>query len=124
VIPIQDIDIHTDKSVFYKLNLIRPSHGSTFVAQTNNEPFSVEVLVYDSEFNPPYFSAIRFPKQFAVAEAAFEHGLRWILGHTKAHKYSINRINNPCNCEFLDKTSQATVLKNLAITATHQVNGA
>lgn len=121
---IQDVDIHADKSVFYKLHLVKPSHGSIFAVTTSVEPFSVEVFVYDSSFNPPYSSAVRFAQQFSAAESAFEHGLNWVLGHAKAYGYSISRINNPCNCEFLDKAGQAAVLNRLGISPEHQVNGA
>lgn len=123
MIPVQDIDIHTDKAVFYKLHLVQPSSGSAFSTGPSSNPFSVEVLVYDSEFEPPYSSAIRFPQQFSKAEDAFEHGIIWVRGHTKVHSYAVNRINNPCNCEFLDKAGQATVLDRLGISPIHHVNG-
>lgn len=120
--PLQDIDIHSDNSVFYKLHLVSP-HGSSFAVPASAKLFSVEVLVYDSEFKPPYSSAIRFHEQFATAELAFEHGLKWVLGHATAYGYSCNRINNPCNCEFLSKADQSTVLNRLGISPLLQVNG-
>lgn len=122
--PIQDIDVHTDKAVFYKLHLVRPSHGSEFGVNSPAAPFSVEVFVYDSEFKPPYSSAVRFAKQFSAPDDAFQQGLSWVLGHAAAYGYAVNRINNPCNCEFLDKAAQAAVLSRLGISPEHHVNGA
>jgi hypothetical protein len=62
MIPLQEIDVHTDKNVFYKVHIIAP---------TGQAPFSAEVLVYDSEFKPPFASVVSFHQYFQDAKAAF-----------------------------------------------------
>ncbi|QDX96293.1 hypothetical protein EGD00_02690 [Pectobacterium carotovorum subsp. carotovorum] len=115
MIPIQEVDIHTDKKVFYKLHLVAP---------TGAAPFSTEVLVYDSEFNPPFISRVTFHHQFQDSKAAFAHGLSWVEGYSKKHGYTVNRINNPCNCEFLSQADQQQSVQSVGLKIWVQVNGA
>ena len=68
MIPLQEIDFHTDKKVFYKAHLVKPDGSSTF---------SAEVIVYDSEVQPPFSSVVSFHQQFQNAQAAFAHALRF-----------------------------------------------
>jgi hypothetical protein len=115
MVPIQEVDIHTDKNVFYKLHIVSP---------TGAAPFFIEVLVYDSEFNPPFASKVNFHQQFQDANAAFMHGFSWVSGYSKKHGYTVNRINNPYNCEFLSQTDQQKSVQNAGFTIQVQVNGA
>lgn len=114
VIPLQEIDIHTNKKVFYKLHLVAPSGFA---------PFFTEVIVYDSEFNPPFQSNVSFHQQFQDATAAFAHALNWVKGYSTKHCYTISRINNPCNCEFLLQADQQNVVQAAGFTLQVQVNG-
>lgn len=114
MIPLQEVDIHTDKNVFYKLHLIAP---------TGAAPFSVEVLVYDSEFTPPFQSNVSFHQQFQSASDAFAHALNWVKGYSTKHGYSVNRINNPCNCEFLPKRDQQSSVQSAGLSVQVEVNG-
>lgn len=114
MIPLQEVDIHTDKNVFYKLHLIAP---------TGAAPFSVEVLVYDSEFSPSFQSNVSFHQQFNDASDAFEHGLNWVQGYSAKHGYTVNRINNPCNCEFLQKPDQQSKVRSVGLSVQVEVNG-
>jgi hypothetical protein len=115
MVPIQEVDIHTDKKVFYKLHIVAP---------TGAAPFFTEVLVYDSEFNPPFASTVTFHQQFQDANAAFSHALSWVAGYSKKHGYTVSRIDNPCNCEFLSQADQQKSVNNSGFTIQVQVNGA
>lgn len=115
MIPLQEVDIHTDKKVFYKVHLVAP---------TGVAPFFTEVLVYDSEFNPPFQSSVSFHQQFKDAGDAFTHALNWVKGYSAKQGYNIQRINNPCNCEFLSQLEQQTVVEAAGFVFQVQVNGA
>lgn len=115
MIPLQEIDIHTEKNVFFKVHLVAP---------TESPPFSTEVLFYDSEFSPPFQSTVSFHRQFNTAKDAFTHALSWVKGYAAQHGYAINRINNPCNCEFLLRDDQQAVVNASNIALQVQVNGA
>jgi hypothetical protein len=115
MIPLQDIDLHTDKQVFYKLHVIAP---------TGHAPFAAEVLVYDSEFDPAFASTVSFNQTFSDSRSAFAHAFNWINGYSTKHGYTINRINNPCNCEFVSQADQQSVVQAKGLALTVQVNGA
>lgn len=115
MIPLQEVDIHTDKKVFFKLHLVAPTAAA---------PYSTEVLVYDAEFKPPFQSVVSFHQQFTTAKDAFTHALSWVKGYAAQHGYAINRINNPCNCEFLRQSEQQSIVNMVGITLQVQVNGA
>ena len=114
MIPLQEINFHTDKKVFYKVDIIKLAGSSSF---------SVEVNIYDSEFQPPFHSLVSF-HQFQDAKAAFGHALSWINAHASKHGYAVKKINNPCNCEFLGKDEQQTEVTNAGLSVQVQVNGA
>lgn len=115
MIPLQEVDVHTDKKVFYKLHLVAP---------TGAAPFTAEVLVYDSEFNPAFASTVSFHQHFSSADDAFVHAINWVKGYSDAHGYTINRIDNPCNCEFLSQADQQQSIQRAGFTLQVQVNGA
>lgn len=115
MIPLQEIDVQTDKNVFYKLHLVAPTGGV---------PFFIEVFIYDSEFVPPFQSNVSFRQQFADATAAFAHALKWVKGYSATHGYNLSCINNPCNCEFLSQQEQQAIVNAAGLTLNVQVNGA
>ena len=115
MVPLQEVDIHTDKKVFYKVHLVAP---------TGAAPFFTEVLVYDSEFDPPFQSNVSFHQQFNGAKDAFTHALNWVKGYSTKHGYTIKRINNPCNCEFLSQQDRQATVQAAGFTIQVQVNGA
>ena len=112
--PLQEIDIHTDQELFFKLHLISP---------TKTAPFFAEVIVYDSAFEPPYHSNVAFHKQFDEPEDAFAHALSWSQAYNNLRKASIERINNPCNCEFLEQHEQQQIVKAAGEKVSVEVNG-
>ena len=114
MIPLQEVDIHTDRKVFYKVHLVAP---------TGVAPFFTEVFVYDSEFQPPFQSSVSFHQQFNSAKDAFAHALNWTKSYSTTHAYIVNRINNPCGCEFLLKVDQQTVVQAAGLSLQVQVNG-
>lgn len=115
MVPIQEVDFHTDKKVFYKLHIISP---------TGTAPFFTEVFVYDSEFNPPFVSTVTFHQQFQDSKAAFAYALSWVDGYSKKHGYTVNQINNPCNCELLSQADQQQSVQSAGLKIQVKVNGA
>jgi len=115
MVPVQEVDIHTDKKVFLKVHLVRP-YGSSV--------YSAEVIVYDSEYNPPFSSIVSFPEKSQSAHDAYERALKWCREYAAKHSYKILRVNNPCNAEFLDKGTQQSILNKLNINVLVEVNGA
>lgn len=115
MIPLQEIDIHTDKKVFYKVHLVAP---------TGTVPFFTEVLVYNSELSPPLQSNVAFHQQFNSASDAFTHAINWVIDYCSEHEYTVNRINNPCNCEFLPQTEQQHIVEAAGLLLQVQINGA
>jgi len=122
MIPIQEIDLHTQNNVLYRVHLIGPSTDFVFSSSRKNT-FSVEILFYDSRTGQTSAWVIPFSEQFENPQSAFERGLGWVIGHANENGYTIDLVNNPCNCEFLDKQSQAQVFARFGIHPTHQVNG-
>ena len=115
MIPLQEVDVHTDKKVFYKVHLLAPNGVA---------PFFTEILVYDSDFDPPFQSNVSFHQQFNNASDAFNHALNWVNGYSAKHGYTINRVNNPCNCEFLSQQDQQVIVQSAGFKIQVQVNGA
>lgn len=114
MIPLQEIDIHTDKNVFYKIHLIHPYNASFYAA---------EILVYDAELDPPYHSTVNLTQQFQEPGVSFNSAIRWISNYSEAHGYTINRIDNPCNTEFLSRADQQNFVNDLGLQITVQENG-
>lgn len=114
MIPLQEIDFHAAEKVFYKVHLVAP---------TGAAPFFAEVLVYDSEFVPPYQSNVTFRQGFQSAAAAFGHVLDWVKAHSVKHGYTVNRLDNPCNCEFLARDVQQKSVQTAGLSLQVQVNG-
>ena len=63
MIPIQEIDTHTDKQVLFNIHLVAPTAAASF---------STEVLVYDSEFSPPFQSTVLFHQQLKPGGGFFK----------------------------------------------------
>lgn len=114
MIPIQDIDVHTSEKVLFKLHLIAPS-GSA--------PFLVEVLVYDSEFDSSCALQVPFDQQFQLSSDAFSHAFNWVKSYSAERGYSINFVNNPCNCEFLSQAEQQDLVAAAGLSLLVKVNG-
>jgi len=100
--------------VFYKAQIIRPTGSSSFYA---------EVVLHDSEFQPPFSSSITFRQQFQDEKAAYEQAISWVKGHAEKYGYPIVRINNPCNCEFVEIEDQETIVTKLGLNVPVQKNG-
>lgn len=115
MIPVQEVNFHTDKKVFYKLHII---------SSTGTTPFFAEVFVYDSEFDPPFTSTVNFHQNFQDSKAAFTHVLNWVKSYSQRHGYTVNLINNPCNCEFLSKADQQQSVQSAGLKIQVKVNGA
>lgn len=110
----QEVDVHTSKNVLYKAQIIRPTCSSAFYA---------EVVLHDSEFQPPFSSRATFLQQFQDEEAAYEHAISWVKEHAQKYGYPIDRINNPCNCEFIKIADQKVITERLGLNVPVQKNG-
>jgi len=115
VIPIQEVDVHTDAKVSFRMHLVRPG---------SDGPFFTQIFVNDAQFEIPFSSSVQFHQQFDTAKEAFNHGLSWVRKYCVVHSYNISCINNPCNCELLRKPDQESVANQLGIYSPVQVNGA
>lgn len=115
MIPLQEIDVHTNKKVLYKVHILALTENTT--------TFFTEVLVYDSDFEIPFQSNVVLRENFDSAKGAFEHALNWIYAYSNKHGYTITRINNPCNCEFLSKSYQQEIVNKKSLQLQVQVNG-
>ena len=114
MIPLQEVDVHTTKNVLYKAQIIRPSGSSSFYA---------EVVLHDSEFQPPFSSSVTFRQQFQDEKAAYQQVISWVQEHAQKYDYPIERINNPCNCEFIEIEDQKMITARLGLNVMVQKNG-
>lgn len=85
----KEIDIHTDREVLFKIRV--QSFGATGHSATPH--CSVEVLVYDSEFTPPFASIVSFHQVFESIEGAFHHAMTWVRHYSRQHRYNISHID-------------------------------
>jgi hypothetical protein len=114
LIPLQEVDVHTTKNVLYKVQIIRPTGSSSFYA---------EVVLHDSEFQPPFSSSVTFRQEFQNEKAAYEQAISWVKEHARKYGYPIEQINNPCNCEFIEIEDQKIITARLGLNVTVQKNG-
>ena len=114
MIPLQEIVIRTDKSIFYHVHIEAPT-GATH--------FKAEVFIYSLESYPRPIDGHRFPQQFNDANEAFTLSLKWVMGYSKKYDYIIESINNPCNCEFLSKDAQQVTVNEVGLKLPVLVNG-
>lgn len=113
VIPIQEIIISTDKGAQHTIHIIQPQPDT---------PFSSEVIVYDPQFHALYSSLVPIGASYSSAEEAFENAFKWVAGWLKAKGQAARKINNPCNCEFLDAAAQSGITQKHGISTQVQVN--
>lgn len=85
----KEIDIHTDREVLFKIRV--QSFGATGHSATPH--CSTEVLVYDSEFTPPFASIVSFHQVFDSIEGAFHHAMTWVRHYSRQHRYNISHID-------------------------------
>lgn len=112
MVPIQEVIISTDKGAQHTIHIIRP----------NDNFFSSEVIVYDPQFHTLYSSLVPIGASYANAGEAFEDAFKWVACWLEAKNQKAVKITNPCNCEFLDATSQSSIIKKHGVTTQVQVN--
>lgn len=112
--PVQEVDIHTTRNVIYKAQVIHPYGGKSYYA---------EVDLHDAEFFRPFSSRVKFHQAFPTAQEAYEYMLSWVFTHAQVHAYPLQHIDNPCNCEFIDKTDQEAIVRRFSLTLPVLVNG-
>lgn len=113
MIQLQDIHIHTNTNVFYKLHLL---------GKNSLDKFTTNVSTYHLGFTNGLMS-IRFSNDsFTNAEDAFKNALQWVKKDSEQRCCTINRINNPCDCEFLSQQAQQNVVNCENLNLEVQVN--
>ncbi|MCQ8183084.1 hypothetical protein NP603_18355 [Methylomonas sp. SURF-1] len=111
--PLQEIVVRTDRNAWLTLHIIKASSTS---------PFTAEVLVFEPAFNSQYSSLFIIPGSFNTANEAFLAAFKWVVQFCSTHQHSVTHINNPFNCEFLDKTAQQNIVNQQGVTVGVTVN--
>ncbi|WP_339021826.1 hypothetical protein [Aeromonas salmonicida] len=111
MIPFQEIDIYSDNKAIIKAHVVVTSQMTA----------SAEISIYDAS-QSNQCSPYQTIGQYSTAADAFEAII------TASEKYFsrsgdvINRINNPCNTEFLDKAEQQKIVDFKYINVQVEVN--
>lgn len=111
MIPIQEIDFFTDGNIKFSTHIIVP----------NSNSIGAEVIIYDPRVNTICSTLHTLGAQQDL-EHAFEKICEFCINYAKGASLTVNRINNPCNTEFIDQTQQQNVVKNILPNITIKVN--
>ncbi len=108
MVPIQEIDIYTNNDIKFSAHIIVP----------HDSPVGAEVITYDPAINK-FYSSYQSVGKFKTSLEAFEEILLVCNKYASTNNGIINRLNNPCNTEFISKEQQDDILssQNLSITA-------
>lgn len=127
MIPLQEIEISTDKNISYYAHIEAHSEGKYFISEVVIH-CSLDPCKYSScghQFSPLLGSPgelANCPK-FNTAKDAFIYALKWIIGDCAENNYTIEYINNPCNCEFLSRENQLAIVNDAGLKIPIRVNG-
>ncbi|WP_193162330.1 hypothetical protein [Microbulbifer hainanensis] len=111
--PLQDIDFKTNNSKKLRVMLRKEPNGY-FV--------HLQELITDGTYGGMYSEFSSPMHRFSDAKIAFEYALkalRLFLGYSND---DLKEANNPCNCELLSNSDQASVLSSLGLQITPTVN--
>jgi len=109
--PIQEVDIYSDNKIKISAHVVVP----------NSSTASAEAVIYDPNYNDLY-SSYQTIGQFANPADAYEAIIKAAQKYISKSGGSINRINNPCNTEFVDQNTQQQILNKLSVSVTVEVN--
>ncbi len=111
MIPIQEIEIYTDGEIHFSAHVVVPN--------ANN--IGSEVTIYDPRISEIY-SSYHAIGQFQDVDSAYEALIDFCKKYSSAASIEINRINNPCNTEFVEKINQQKIVSNSGLKITVEVN--
>ncbi|MEA3644223.1 MAG: hypothetical protein VBE63_30505 [Lamprobacter sp.] len=114
MIPIQEIDVYSNKGIKISAHLVVPSVGNNLSA--------AEVLVYDPVCNILY-SDYQKLGQYEDPQTAFKSIIDFSKKYIEQSGGSVIRINNPNNTEFVDAQLQQKLVSALIPGLTVEVNG-
>lgn len=104
MIPIQDVDIYSDNNIKISARVIVP----------NKSIATAEVVIYDQNYNDLY-SSHQVIGQYGSAQEAYEAIIEASQKYISKSGGTINRINNPCNTEFVTKQEQQIIINSKSV---------
>jgi hypothetical protein len=112
LIRMQEIDVYLLEGR-WTMHIIQP---------TGTDYFLAEVLIVDQQLGPfPFMQLI--PDRFADPAAAFSAAIRFAADYALKNNQKITRLDNPCNCELIDSTSEMSFLAAAGLHFPVTVNG-
>ena len=111
MIPIQEIDIYSDNDIKISARIVVP----------NDKVCVAEVIIYDPSHNELY-GAYQTIGQYSDPESAYKSIIKFGDKYIKKSHGNINRINNPCNTEFVGRSTQQNIVGKQSIGVTVEVN--
>lgn len=111
MIPLQEICVHVGESIF-QVHLVKIGREA-FEAEIVCPPLVNEQSRTLWRQEPPYEDAM----------GSFKWAMSKLRDFCDKWGLQIDRVDNPCNAEFLSRTEQANVLRTLAPNAEILVNG-
>jgi len=113
MIPIQEVDIYSDNGIKISAHVVVPN--------PNNPISGAEAVVYDPTFNTLY-SAYQTIGQHTDPKSAFKAIIEFSKKYIEKSGGKVDRVNNPCNTEFVNSTDQQTIVDTLSLNLTVEVN--
>lgn len=104
MIPIQEVDIYSDNNIKISAHVIAP----------NQSIAAAEVVIYDQNYNYLY-SSYQTIGQYGSVKEAYEAIIDASQKYISKSGGTINRINNPCNTEFVTKQEQQIIIDSKSI---------
>lgn len=104
VIPIQEVDIYSDNKIKISAHVVVP----------NQSKAAAEVVIYDPNYNDLY-SSYQTIGQYNSAKEAYEAIIDASQKYISKSGGLINRINNPCNTEFVTQQEQQNIVNSKSI---------
>lgn len=108
---IQEINVYASEKIKF--------HGR--IGCQKDYKFDAEVDIYHDSSNP-MLSTYHAIGTFSNAAEAFEEIISYCKGYAEGQDEKINRVNNPCNTEFLELTEQQNIVNKLSLELTVEVN--
>ncbi len=113
MVPVQDVDITTNKSK--KMRIMLRSEGGGFFVSLQELLTEGSYAGLYSEFSSPLF-------RFIKADQAFEYAVKAVRLFLSYNADDISAVNNPCNCELLSAQQERAVLSTLGLAMVPSVN--
>ena len=111
MIPIQEVDIYSNNNIKISAHII----------VSNPDSASAELLIYDPKCNKNYSSYIKMD-QYKNASEVYKAVVDKSQEYIRKSDGIIQRINNPCNTEYINIEEQIKILKSISIDTDILVN--